>query len=63
MIKIIVYNPLDGDILRCGHCPADMVDLQVQNGEAWLEHEPVDDAQFMVDLATLEIIPIPAIEV
>lgn len=59
MIYFIIYNPLDGDILRSGFCPLDWLDLQAKGGEAIMEvDEMIDNDKFMVDLATMKIIPI-----
>lgn len=58
MINIVVYLQADGSILRCVTCPSEMADLQCSEGEAWLEHERVDDTAFKIDLDTLEIVPI-----
>lgn len=58
MIEIVIYNTSDGDITRCVTCPTDMADLQVGEGEAWLEHERVDDTLYKVDLSTLEIVSV-----
>jgi hypothetical protein len=57
-MKIIVYSTINGDIFRNVYCPDGMEDLQCGENEAWLEHEYVDDSEYMVDLNTLEIIPI-----
>ncbi len=60
MTYFIVYNPTDGDILRSGFCPEDWLDLQTQDGESVLRcNEIIDNDKFMVDLETLEIVPIP----
>lgn len=60
MTYFIVYNPLDGDILRSGFCPLDWLDLQAQEGEAVMQvNEMIDNDKFMVDLKTMAIIPVP----
>ena len=60
MTYFIVYNPLDGDILRSGFCPLDWLELQAQAGEAVMEvGEMIDNDKFMVNLDTMEIIPVP----
>jgi len=58
MINMVIYKISDGDILRSVSCPEDMVDIQIGDGESWIEHEKVDDTQFKVDLATGEIVPV-----
>lgn len=58
MINIVIYKTSNGDITRCVTCPAEMADLQVEDGEAWLEHDRVDDTLYKVDLQTMEIVPI-----
>lgn len=55
---IVVYNTLDGDIIKCATCPDGMEDIQCGPNEAWIEHEWVDDSLYKVDLNTLDIIPI-----
>lgn len=57
MISMVIYKISDGDILRCVTCPEEMVDIQLGAGEAWVEHERIDDTQFKVDLETDEIVP------
>ena len=58
MTNMVIYKTSDGDILRCITCPEEMVDIQLGAGEAWIEHERVDDTQFKVNLDTGEIIPV-----
>lgn len=58
MKSIIVYSLADGDILRCVACPEGMEQLQCHNGEAYIEHERVDDTKYKIDLTTLEIVPV-----
>ena len=58
MINIVIYNLIDGDILRCVTCPIEMADIQCQEGEGWLEHERVNDIEYRVELTTLQVIPI-----
>jgi hypothetical protein len=57
MINMVIYNISDGNILRCVTCPEEMADIQFGAGEAWIEHEKVDDTQFKVNLETGEIFP------
>lgn len=60
MTFFVVYNPNDGDILRSGFCPEDWLELQSRDGEAVLvADELIDNDKFMVDLQTLEIVPVP----
>lgn len=56
MISMVIYKISDGDILRCVNCPEGMVDIQLGDGEAWIQHEKVDDTQFKVNLETGEIV-------
>lgn len=56
-MKIIVYATADGDILRNVLCPDGQADIQCGDGEAWIEHEPVDDVAYKIDLATLTVVP------
>ena len=58
MINMVIYKTSDGDILRCVTCPEDMVNIQLGDGESWIEHEKVDDTQFKVNLDTGEIVPV-----
>ena len=58
MKNYIVYNTLDGDIRVNVQCTEDEIQLQCHANEAWMEHIPVDDSAYKVDLETLEIIPI-----
>lgn len=58
MKSIIVYSLTDGDILRCVICPDGMEALQCHDGEAYIEHERVNDVLYKIDLTTLEIIPV-----
>lgn len=54
----IVYNTTDGDIRVNIQCAPEDIQMQCGPNEAWLEHEPVDDSLYKVDLETLEIVPI-----
>lgn len=58
MKNYIVYNTLDGDIRVNVQCTEDEIQLQCRENEAWMEHAPVDDSMYKVDLNTLDIIPI-----
>lgn len=58
MKNYIVYNTLDGDIRVNVQCTEDEIQLQCRANETWMEHIPVDDSAYKVDLETLEIIPI-----
>lgn len=55
MISIIVYNEDTGLILRCVICQSETADEQCGDGEAWIEHERVDDTQWKVNPATKEL--------
>lgn len=57
-MKIIVFSMSDGAILRNVECPADSAEIQCGDGEWFVEHEPVDDEAFKVDVATLALVPI-----
>lgn len=57
-MKIIVFSLADGVIQRNMECPEASVEIQCSEGEWWIEHEPVDDAAFKVDLETLSVVPI-----
>ena len=58
MKNIIIYNVVDGDITRCVTCPQSMVDIQCNAGEAYIEHDRIDDTLYKVDLETLQIVEI-----
>lgn len=58
MKNYIVYNTLDGDIRVNVQCTKDEIQLQCRENEAWMEHTPVDDSAYKVDLETLEIVPV-----
>ncbi len=58
MINMVIYKISDGDILRCVNCPESMADLQLGEGEDWIEHENVDDTKFKVNLETGDIVPV-----
>lgn len=58
MIHLVIYNTLDGSILRCVTCPESMAQEQCSAEESWLVSPPVDDNLFKVDLETLEIVPV-----
>jgi len=59
MIEIIVYSTVDGMIFKSVTCKTEDAPLQCGPDQAWMEHAPVDDSEYMVDLSTLEIVPIP----
>lgn len=60
MTYYVVYNSSNGDILRSGFCPDDWLELQAQEKESVLRcNEIIDNDKFMVDLETLEIVPVP----
>ena len=56
-MMFVVYNTSTGSIIKSVSCPANMADAQCGPGEAWIEHDLVDDSKFRVDLDTLEIVP------
>ena len=58
MINIIIYKTLDGDIVRCVYCLSGTEEMQCGEGEAWIEHEKVNDAEYKVDLETLQVVPV-----
>lgn len=58
MKNYIVYSTIDGDIRVNIQCVPDEIELQCKENEAWMEHDPVDDSAYKVDLETLEIVPI-----
>lgn len=58
MIEIIVYSTIDGMISKSVTCKQEDAPLQCGSDQAWMEHEPVDDSMYKVDLNTLDIIPI-----
>ena len=58
MKNYIVYSTIDGDIRVNVQCLPEEIQLQCKENEAWMEHEPVDDSLYKVDLNTLDIIPI-----
>ena len=59
MIQIIVYSTINGMISKSVTCQTQDAELQCGPDETWMEHSPVDDSEYMVDLSTLEIVPIP----
>lgn len=58
MIEIIVYSTIDGIIFKSVTCKEEDAPLQCGPDQAWMEHAPVDDSMYKVDLNTLDIIPI-----
>ena len=59
MIKnYIVYSTIDGDIRVNIQCVPEDIQMQCKENETWMEHEYVNDAEYKVDLNTLDIIPI-----
>lgn len=58
MIQIVVYSTIDGIISKSVTCQEQDAALQCGPNEAFIIHEPVDDALYKVDLETLEIVPI-----
>lgn len=58
MKNYIVYSTIDGDIRVNIQCIPEDIAVQCQPNEAWMEHAPVDDSAFKVDLSTMEIVPI-----
>lgn len=58
MIEIIVYSTIDGLIFKSVTCRESDAPLQCMENQAWMQHSPVDDSAFKVDLSTLEIVPI-----
>ena len=58
MKNIVIYNVIDGDIVRCVTCPEGMVEIQCRTGEAYIEHDRIDDTLYKVDLETLQIVEI-----
>jgi hypothetical protein len=58
MIEIIVYSTIDGMIFKSVTCKEEDASLQCGPDQAWMEHKPVDDSLYKVDLNTLDIIPI-----
>lgn len=58
-MNIIIYSESTGEILRSVSCPAYAATLQVGTGEAFIEHDEVDDSQFMVDVETETVIAKP----
>ena len=62
MTTIVVYNTATGAITKCVTCPMDMADAQCATGEAWMEHDLVDDSQFKVDLDTGDIVAVETTE-
>lgn len=58
MISILVYDKTSGQILKCLTCPIDMANIQCADNEAWIEHQSVNDELYIVDLNTLEVIPV-----
>lgn len=58
MIEIIVYSTVDGMIFKSVTCKEEDAPLQCGSDQAWMEHAPVDDSMYKVDLNTLDIIPI-----
>lgn len=58
MKNYIVYSTIDGDIRVNIQCVPDEIELQCKENEAWMEHDPVDDSAYKVDLEALEIVPI-----
>ncbi len=57
MKSIVIYEAATGIIVKCVTCPDSMIDIQCGNGEAYIEHDRVDDADYKVDLDTLTIVP------
>ena len=45
-------------IVKSVTCKEEDAPLQCGPDQAWMEHEPVDDSLYKVDLNTLDIIPI-----
>lgn len=58
MINIIIYLDYDGTIIRCVSCPEGMEQLQCHDGEAYIEHERVNDVLYKIDLSTLQVVPV-----
>lgn len=58
MNNYIVYSTIDGDIRVNIQCVPEDIQMQCQENEAWMEHEYVNDAEYKVDLSTLEIVPV-----
>ena len=57
-MNYIVYKLSDGDI-RCSiSCLPEDISINCWDGEAYMEHEPVDDSKYKVDLGTLDVVPI-----
>lgn len=56
MKKILIYKPVNGEILRQMSLPDGEVSEQLGVGEAYIEHEFVDDTAFRVDHATAQIV-------
>ena len=54
----IVYNTNDGDIRVNIQCGSDDIQMQCGLNEAWMEHDPVDDSTYKVDLTTLTVVQI-----
>lgn len=58
MNNYIVYSIIDGDIRVNIQCIPEDIAMQCGPNESWMEHIPVDDSAYKVDLSTLEIVPI-----
>jgi hypothetical protein len=58
MNNYIVYSTIDGDIRVNIQCTPEDIGIQCGENEAWMAHEFVNDAEYKVDLNTLDIIPI-----
>lgn len=54
----IVYSTIDGDIRVNIQCIPEDIQMQCRENETWMQHDPVDDSLYKVDLNTLAIIPI-----
>jgi hypothetical protein len=57
-VNYIIYKKIDGDI-RCSiSCLVEDIDINCGEDEAYMEHQPVDDSKYKVDLDTLDVVPI-----
>lgn len=58
MIEIIVYSTIDGTIIKSVTCKESDAPFQCMENQSWMQHAPVDDSAFKVNLSTMEIVPI-----
>lgn len=58
MENYIVYSTIDGDIRVNIQCIPEDIQIQCRDNEAWMQHPFVNDAEYKVDLTTMEIVPI-----